>query len=279
MLVEYQGLPAAAPGDAVKVVVRVEGKTPSVAALKISGPEGWTITPSRAVVDETHRTIPVTLTAPDGMDVWPMKNMFKATIDTQPELSCTFGVAGAGLWKLLGIYYDALPDEGNEVQKMRRFNQHFVSLERPYLPEPDVDVDGLFAAWSRKLGRPAVVPSYEHEVDVTCLVGLQGPFCAYLSRTIISPDARTAYLVIGNNDGYRLYLNDELVAEMDESTYWAPFNNYVLVKLRPGPNHLLLKLLRRGSEVKFTLGLRHNTGHPGKMNCEDWMVDLQDQAG
>jgi hypothetical protein len=256
----------------------LEGIAPAAATLIVTGPDGWTITPATALVDEIHRNIPITLTAPKYLDVWPMKNLFTASIDTKPALSCTFGVAGTGLWKLLGIYYDELPEEGNAVQQSRRFNQHFVSLKRAYLPEPGVDVDGLFAAWSRKLGRPAVVPSYEHEVDVTRLVGLRGPFCAYLSRTVISPDARPAYLVIGNNDGYRLYLNGELVAEMDESTYWAPFNNAVQVQLKPGPNQILLKLLRRGDEVKFTFGLRHDTGHPGKMNCEDWMVDLQDSA-
>lgn len=279
LTVEYQGLPAAAPGEAVRVVVKLEGKALPAAALKISGPQGWAITPSAAVFDETHRAVPVTLTASSGAGNWPMKNLFTAAVDSRPDLTCTFGVAGAGLWKFLGIYYDALPAEDDPVQKRRRFNQHFVSLERAYLPEPHVDVDALYAAWSRKLGRPAVVPSYEHEVDVTRLVGLQGPFCAYLARTIISPDERQVYLVIGNSDAYRLYLNDELVAEMDECTYWAPFNNAVLVKLKPGPNRLLLKLLRRGAEARFTLGIRQHTGHPGQFNCEDWAVDLSDQAG
>ena len=276
--VEYQGLPAAAPGESVQVMVSVEGKAPPAAVLTVTGPAGWTITPSTAVVDEIHRAIPVTLTAPAETKSWPMKNLFTAAVESRPELTSTFGVTGAGLWKFLGIYYDALPEEGNSIQQRRRFNQHFVSLERPYLPEPQVEVDSLYTAWSRKVGRPALVPSYEHEVDVTRLVGLQGPFCAYLARTILSPDERQAYLVIGNSDGYRLYLNDELVAEMDESTYWAPFNNAVLVTLRPGPNRLLLKLLRRGSEVRFTLGLRQHTGHPGRFNCEDWMVDIVDQA-
>jgi hypothetical protein len=276
LFVEYQGLPAAAPGDEVKVLVKVSGKAPAASTLHISGPQGWSILPATAVLDETHRIIPVTLTAPVGGEAWPMKNLFQVTMDAHPELSHTFGVAGAGLWKLLGIYYDELPEAGNKIQEMRRFNQHYVSLKREYLPEPGADVAGLFAAWSRKLGQPAVVASYEHEVDVTRLIGLQGPFCAYLSRTILSPDARTAYIVIGNNDGYRLYLNDELVAEMDESTYWAPFNNAVEVNLKPGENHLLLKLLRRGSEVHFTLGLRETTGGRGHMNTEDWMVDLAD---
>jgi hypothetical protein len=276
--VEYQGMPAAAPGEAVQVVVRLEGNLPPSATLSVSGPAGWAITPGEARLEETRRAVPVTLTAPVEAQTWPVKNLFEASVEAA-GLRCDFGVAGAGLWKLLGIYYDALPAEGNPIQQHRRFNQHFVALERPYLPEPRVDVDGLYADWSRKLGRSALVPSYEHEVDVTRLVGLRGPYCAYLARTILSPDDRQAYLVIGNSDGYRLYLNDDLVAEMDECTYWAPFNNVVLVRLRHGPNRLLLKLLRRGDQARFTLGFRQHTGHPGGMNCEDWMVDLADEVG
>lgn len=274
--VEYLGLPAAAPGDSVQVRVKIEGKAPPASRLLVSGPPGWVITPAEAVIGALHPEAVVTLTAPAGAETWPMQNRFEVAVEGCPELRCSFGVAGAGLWALLGVYYDAVPDEADELQKRRRFNQHFVSLRRPYLPEPDVDAGGLFAAWSRKLGRPAVIPSYEHEVNLTRQVGLQGPLCAYLARTIISPDAREAYLVIGNNDGFHLYLNGELAAETDECTWWAPFNHAVRVQLKPGPNHLLLKLLRRGSELRFTLGLRECTGHPGGMNCEDWMVDLAD---
>jgi ADP-ribosylglycohydrolase len=276
LAVEYDGLPAAAPGEAVKVVVRVEGQVLENTRLTIAGPDGWTIVPDTAAVDATHRAIPVTLHAPANAVEWPMRHSFTVRLETNPPLTYTFGVAGAGLWQLLGIYYDALPEEGNPVQQRRRFNQHFVSLQRPYLAEPNPNVAELYRAWSRKLGRPALVPSYEHEIDLTGLIGLRGPYCAYLARTIVSPDEWPVYLVVGNNDGYRLYLNDELVAEVDESTWWAPFNNVHPVVLRPGPNRLLVKLLKRGDDFHFTLGLRANTGHRGGHNCEDWLVDLAD---
>ncbi len=274
--VEYGGLPAAAPGEGVKVTVRVEGQVPEKARLTIAGPDGWTIVPNTATVDATHRAIRVTLHAPAYAAEWPMRNLFRVRLETNPLLTYSFGVAGTGLWQLLGVYYDALPDENNPVQQRRRFNQHFVSLQRPYLPELNPNVAELYQAWSRKLGQPALVPSYEHEIDLTRLIGLRGPYCAYLARTIVSPDERPIYLVVGNNDGYRLYLNDELVAEVDEYTWWAPFNNVHPVTLRPGPNRLLVKLLKRGDDLKFTLGLRANTGHPHGHNCEDWLADLAD---
>jgi hypothetical protein len=167
------------------------------------------------------------------------------------------------------------------LQQRRRFNQHFVSLQRAYIPEPSPDVEALFEAWSRKLGKPALIASYEHEIDLKQLIGLRGPCCAYLARTVISPNEREVYLVIGNNDSFRLYLNRALVAEQEESTWWAPFNCSYRVRLNQGENHLLVKLLRRGDELRFTLGFRHversltrQSGH----NIEDWVVDMADKA-
>lgn len=219
----------------------------------------------------------VALHAPTRPSQWPMRNLFSIHLGGTSPVDYTFGIAGAGLWQFLGVYYDALPDESDERQMRRRFNQHFASLERAYLPEPDIDVATLYRAWSRKLGRPALVASYEHEVDPSRLIGLRGTYCCYLARTVISPEERSAYIVIGNNDAYKLYLNGELVATEDESTWWTPFNNAYRVTLRQGPNYLLIKLLKRGDDLRFTLGFRADTGTWGRHhNCEDWLVDLSD---
>ena len=224
LAVEYAGLPAAAPGEAVQVTVKVEGQAPEGAVLSLTGPAGWVIVPERTAVGPTRREVAVTLHAPADPAAWPMRNLFTAClhVPSQPDLSYSFGVAGAGLWKLLGIYYDAVPDENNPRQVRRRFNQHFVSLQKPYLPEPRPEIDALYADWSRKLGRPALIASYEHEVDLTRLVGLSGPYCAYLARTLISPEERDVFVVMGNNDAFRLYLNGERIAEEDETVWWAP---------------------------------------------------------
>jgi hypothetical protein len=281
--VEYEGLPCTAPGEPVTVTVCIDGQVPNGKRLNIQVPQAWRAEPAACPVSEFQSRYPVTLHPPITTEEWSMLNLFQAQLDGVPEhaegaLQHTFGVAGAGLWRFLGVYYDALPAADNLIQQQRRFNQHYVSLERPYLPEPDVDVDRLYADWSRKLGRPALVPSYEHEVDPARLIGLRGPYCAYLARTLVCPNEREVYFIIGNNDAYRLYLNGACVSEMDETVWWAPFNNIVKVTLRKGENHLLLKQLKRGDELKFTFGVRQSTGHPGGFNCEDWVVDLVDKA-
>jgi hypothetical protein len=275
--VDYAGLPAAAPGEAVTVRVHVDGEVPDGSQLRVDGPTGWTIDPVAATVGSARRDVEVRLCAPQGGEEWPMRHVFIARLDTDPPVEYRFGVAGAGLYSLLGVYYDALPDESKPAQVMRRFQHHFVSLETSYLPEPDLDVEALYRTWSHKLGRPAVVASYENEVDPARLVGLRGPYCAYLSRTIISPDNRLAYLVIGNTDSYRVYLNGESVGDAEEYTWWTPYNNAHRVQLKAGRNHLLLKLLKRGDAMHFTLGLRHRGPDDRSHNVEDWMVDLSDE--
>jgi ADP-ribosylglycohydrolase len=277
LTVEYAGLPAAAPGDSVRVAVHVEGLVPEGARLRLSGPDGWAVIPEVASVGAAQRTVHVTLHAPADCMEWPMRNLFTAHLDADPPLTYQFGVAGAGLWQFLGVYYDALPDPDDPKQTRRRLNQHFVSLEREYLPETNLPVDDLYRSWSLKLGRPALVASYEHEIDPTQLIGLRGPYCCYLSRTIISPGKRTAWAMVGNNDAYRLYINGQLVAEDDEQIWWAPFNNVHHIELREGPNQLVVKLLKRGDELKFTLGFRADTGVYGKRhNLEDWVIDVAD---
>ncbi len=279
LCVEYAGLPAAAPGEAVQITVHLEGRQPTAdprPVLRLQGPQGWVVAPEAVTLDEVSTRFTFTLHAPVAPALWPARNLFTLTLDGQMPLSHTFGVAGSGLWKLLGIYYDALPDENDPLQVRRRFNQHYVSLERAYISEPAPDSARLFADWSRKLGRPALLPSYEHEIDLTRLIGLSGPYCAYLERTIVSPVARDVYLTIGNNDGFRLYLNGENVLETHESVWWAPFNHHCVVHLRQGENRLLLKLLKRSDTLRFTLGLRETGGPHPDFNCTDWLVDTCD---
>jgi ADP-ribosylglycohydrolase len=275
--VDYACLPAAAPGEAVQVAVHIEGVAPEAGTLTVEGPAGWTVVPATAPVSPVQRVVPLTLHAPLAPETWPMRNLFTTRLSTGETHS--FGVAGTGLYKLLGIYYDALPDENDPVQQARRFNQHYVSLEKAYIPEPEPDVAALYDAWSRKLDRPALIPSYENEIDLTRLIGLRGPYCAYVYREVICPDERPGYLVIGNNEAFRVYLNGELAGERDESVWWTPFNNVFPVTLRQGINRLLVKLVKRGEDMHFTLAFRHRTGRWGShQQVEDWMVDLSDRT-
>ena len=276
--IDYDGLPAAAPGETVQVDLRIEGRIPDGAELRVDAPDGWAVEPAAITVSRARPGARLALHAPQAPSAWPLRQLFTAQLAAQPPLEYTFGVAGTGLYQLLGVYYDSLPDLDDPVQSRRRYNQHFVALDRPYLPEPEPDVETLYRAMSLNLGRPALVVSREHEVDVTSLVGLRGPYCAYLARTVVSPDERSVYFVVGNTDSYRLYLNGELAGEADESVWWTPYNAVYHVRLRRGDNRLLLKLVKRGDSYRFTLGIRADAGGGKGHNGEDWTVDLSDRV-
>jgi ADP-ribosylglycohydrolase len=274
--VDYESLPAAAPAEAVRIALRIEGQLPPAGTpLSIQTPPGWGAQPATIDTDGHSRVYGCTLHAPAAPARWPMRNIFTAALGRHASLS--FGVCGAQVWKLVGVFYDALPDESDPIQRRRRWQHHFASLAKPYLPEPVVPVRQQYDAWSRILGRPALVPSYQREIDPTRLIGLRGEYCAYLAATFISQRQRTAYMMIGNTDGYRIYLNDELVAQADEHAWWTPRNNVVPISLGQGENRFLLKLLKRGDDFRFTMDFRADEAPPPRdnANCNDFIIDLE----
>lgn len=271
--VRYAGLPCAAPGEAVQVTLNVAGPLPEAGLpLALTAPAGWQVLPGAARVGPLQREATFTLYAAADMPAMPMRNLFTAQLGVEPTF--TFGVAGAALWQFLGVYFDPQAQVDSALTISRPWQHHAVDLRREYLPEPEPDVAALYARWSHMLGRPALVVARERTVELEQVTGLQGEYVAYLARTIISPEARDVLLAIGNTDGFRLYLNGELVHEADEQPWWSPFNYMIPARLRAGENHLLVKLAKRGETQKWTLGIRlaDKPGH----NATDWCVDLAD---
>ncbi|MFX0199038.1 MAG: ADP-ribosylglycohydrolase family protein [Candidatus Hodarchaeota archaeon] len=270
--VDYDGLPCAAPGHAVKVDVHIKGKMSPEGELKLDAPDGWS---AFFVKSEVERTASFILQPDTSILQLPMQNVFKATYrlgDGGEEITYEFGVAGAALWKFLGVYFDPMPPEGSP--RGSGFHQHYVSLDRDYIQKPFQDVDELFRRWTELLEEPAVIVSKQRRIDPTQLIGLRGPYCIYLARTIISPDERDVHLFIGNNDGYRIHLNGEKVAERDERTWWSPFNAVYRVHLREGENQMLLKLIKRDERFDFSFSIAEDRNQWGGM---DWCVELADR--
>lgn len=279
--VAYEGLPAVAPGASLRVRVRADGAIPDGAQAEITPPPGWSV----RRLDGEAAPWAFELSAPEAPGVWPMRNIAACSLAVPgqaPAATQEFGIVGAGIWRVLGVYYDTKP-QGEEIPDpvQRAWHHHFAYLHRDYIDETSVDVDAAHREFSELLGKPAVVPSYEHEIDLDRLIGLRGPYCAYLSRTILVDEAQDVHIVIGNTDPFRLYLNGALVGERDEHIWWTPQNNAYLAPLSAGPNRLLLKLIKQDSrDWRFTLGFRV----PGEVrkgwsqHFQDWHVGLADQV-
>jgi ADP-ribosylglycohydrolase len=275
--VVYEGPPAAAPGTSVDVTISVSGTLPAPATLELAAPENWDATPASATVGPGGTPARFTLSLRPQCRAVAQRNLFTARLAGRPAAELTFGVAGAALWQFLGVYFDPRPPAPPAPPAAARiWTQHYVSLDREYIDERRADADALFRDWSRRLGKPALVTAPAHRLDLAPVTRLDGPYCAYLARTVICPDDRDVYLAVGNNDAYRIYLDGAAVAEERECLFWTPFNGVWPARLRRGANRFLVKLLNRTGRLEFSFGIRHRTGHRHGFNAEDWCVDLAD---
>lgn len=275
----YDGLPCIAPGESISLKVRADGRIPEQSKLVVDCPSDWKVEYNETYTGSSYLETAVNICAPESPQIWPMRNIFKAHFEGCSEESYTFGVVGAGLWYLLGTFFHLDPPEDVPDKPQRAWHHHFASIKREYLSEPINNVKSLYSKFSHKIGVPAVIPSYENEINLDRLVGLGGPYCAYLARVVVAKEEHKAHIVIGNTDSFRIYLNGQFIGERDEHIWWTPQNNSYLVTLKEGPNLLLVKLLKHESkDFRFTLGFRPDAGphREDGQHFVDWHVDLAD---
>lgn len=173
------------------------------------------------------------------------------------------------IWEIFGPFFDQLdqpinPDypsphgEGCVLPDLVCMVNNEVFLDRAY------PVD-----WSK----PACsIESYEDFIDVESALTLEGQMCCYVKTIITLPEDRKIWAVIGNNDGFSLRVNGETCLEKDEMRLWTPYNNFTLLNLKKGENEIIVKLLRRGEHLKFSLGFRIYDG--GHWHRSKWCTDL-----
>ena len=286
LAVHYHGLPCAAPGDTMQVTVTPESRFPADAEIGVQAPAGFTIVPQRQKLTTDGAIF--TIRADENVTEMAYRNSFAMTVTANGTrvFEDDFGIAGAGLWRLLTIGYDAVPADTTDMmshpQRQRRFNHHFLDISKPYLANPWENIDENYKTMSRLLGRPALVPSYENEVDVSRLVGLSGVYSAYLARKVVVPEARALWIVVGHTSPFAIWLNGELVGEETEHSPWTPFNRTWRVPFAKGENTIVVRLNKTIDTMRFTLALRESTdaGAHGRdinsVNAEDWFIDFSD---
>lgn len=118
-----------------------------------------------------------------------------------------------------------------------------------------------------------IVEAYEDFIEVEQVITMQGQMCCYAKTKIISPKEQYVWAVIGNNDGFELYVNNECVLTKDEIRLYTPYNNYTLIKLVKGENDVWVKLLRRTEKLRFAIGFRMYDGN--HWHRSKWCTDLE----
>ena len=101
---------------------------------------------------------------------------------------------------------------------------------------------------------------------------MQGQMCIYLETEINSPKAQKVWLIVGNTDGFKMWLNGEEILSKDEMRIYTPYNNFCLADLKEGKNKITLKLLRRTENVKFALGIKKYAGN--HWHRSKWHTDI-----
>lgn len=159
-------------------------------------------------------------------------------------------------YRLYGPYYDnfdssvhkedpfnsLMPKDVNGNADIFSMFNGYIDIEKQYIRNDDVqlaDHDDVLAA-------------YGNNIDIESNIGYRGPCCVYLEREIILDEPRQALLLIGNNDGFRVWLNGELVSKGDKPVYWTLQNNTALLNLKKGKNKLVYKVIRRNAPFQFS---------------------------
>lgn len=202
-----------------------------------------------------------------------MKNLVEIEFG---DISASFGIAGAGIWQTVGPYFEPLVKEDDPslplahsadcvLPTLECMVNNAAYLEHSYITEKNFK-----ETFSSEESEILTAPEKFLPLDQNFTFKGQG--CIYLRQEIILPKESDAWIVIGNNDGFKLWINETLEFNVDENRLWTPYNNYKIVKLNEGKNEVVLKLLRRTESLKFSLGWRKYEGE--HFHKKRWMTDM-----
>lgn len=284
--VEYAAAPAIGARDEAGFFLVAENGSGEdfCGSVRISDPpEGWSILAKEFSIvlgSGQARRIEDRLYTLPSLKVLRGTNLLSASLldgEGRERARASFGVAGASVWNLAGPFFEALDKEddvpgypsphgpGCNLPTLECMVNNAAFLDKAYLDESRLEEAILE-------GDHVVLNAYEDLLPIDESVTYAGQACFYLCQRVFSPEAREAWVVMGNNDGYRLWLNGELAHEKDENRLWTPYNNFTLVRLRKGENSVVLKLLRRTEELKFSIAFRKYGGK--HWHQQRWITDM-----
>lgn len=184
-------------------------------------------------------------------------------LKTNPMHFSLYGPYFEQLEQCIDKRYPSPHGEGCNLPDLVCMVNNQVFLDKAYIDEetlvmPESDLAGEIKA-------------YEDLIPVDDCLTPDGQICVYLKTTVVSPKAQKVWFVIGNSDGFNIWLNKKSVLYKDEIRLYTPYNNFCLADLREGENEVVLKLLRRTESLKFAFGIRQYNGqhwHRSKWNTD-----------
>ncbi len=96
--------------------------------------------------------------------------------------------------------------------------------------------------------------------------------CCYLYRSIEAPRDMDLPVRMGSDDGLRVWLNADLIVDVNAERPMSPESEQPILKLKKGPNHLLVKVSQGAGEWQFALSADPDLD-PVIEAALDWQLD------
>ncbi len=152
-------------------------------------------------------------------------------------LTLKTAVLGLDYWHIVGPFDNGTDDKG---------------LDEVFPPEKTVDLQGKYDGKTGKVAWRTVRPDLKGYVDLRALYGDQGDdIVSYLYREIESPVDQEATIMLGHDDGCKLWINGKQVYLSRDHVAARPDQARVSVKLTKGVNRILFKINNGQGEHGF----------------------------
>jgi putative heme-binding domain-containing protein len=116
-------------------------------------------------------------------------------------------------------------------------------LDRVFPPEKAIDLKASYAGKSGKVSWRTVKPGAGGYVDLRAFFAPQSAnIVSYLTRDFESPVDQEATVLLGSDDGAKLWINGRLAHTSRLTRAAAPEQDTVKVKLKKGTNRIVLKI-------------------------------------
>ncbi len=279
----YMNRPAIGFNDHCGIGIRLKNHFPIEKEwnIRIAGlPLGWRAVPEHQTLvlePGQEKTAEVLIETTDDVKILYSKNLLKAVAgDDLQEFRRCFGIAGSSEWTAAGPYFENLEKddppgipsahgEGCILPTLECMVNNAVYLEKEYMDEQNF-------AQAFSVEETCRVHGYEDLLPLDEAFPFQGQGCIYLRQKLVSDTEQDVWAVIGNNDGFKLWVNGELCLEQDEIRLWTPYNNYQTMHLKKGVNEVVIKVLKRTESMKFSIAFRKHEGE--HFHRKRWCVDL-----
>ncbi len=135
--------------------------------------------------------------------------------------------------------------------------------DKALIGEPDIDLTARYMAGKRRLDWKSVVADPEHGyVDLLAQLGPGESCLAYAYAEIELAEATDAILQVGVDDSERIWVNGQQVHNLFVARGLTPDQDKVPVKLRKGPNTILMKVWQHNLGWGFCMRITTPDGRP-----------------